>query len=66
MVVLTGVSSGLTSTSQFRSFSLAEKDRAKRFLGVDVLQTAERSSLVSFTSGGFRVSTDVLELLSEC
>lgn len=69
MFVLNGASSGVTRTSQFRSFSFSERDKSKRFFGVDELQTvfivAEHSSLFSLPSEGLWVSADVLELLSE-
>lgn len=37
--MLLGVSSGVTSSSQFRSFSFSERDIIRRFLWVDVLRS---------------------------
>lgn len=50
-LVLLGVSSGVTSSSQFRSFSFSERDIIRRFLWVDVL-CSPTFSLPSEGSGG--------------
>lgn len=60
------VSSGVTNSSQLRSFSFSESDNIKRFFGEDELLpssfVAKGPSLFSLPSEEFWVSADVFEL----
>ena len=60
MLVVVGVSSGVASVSQFRSFSLSERDKIRRFFEVDELPAG--LTVASLPSEGSWVSADVLVL----